>query len=60
MSIGATILMLVFFPLNSLLLFGQGVISGNDVQAKVLNKEEKGISQGLVRGAEAKKEETLE
>jgi D-alanyl-D-alanine carboxypeptidase len=57
MGIGATILMIILFPLNSFLLM-QGVFSGaNRVQADVLSVEQN--SQGLVQGMEIKKIEEI-
>jgi D-alanyl-D-alanine carboxypeptidase len=54
MSIGATILMIVFFPLNSFLLLNESWAGGQQVQAD-FSVNEKSI-QGLVKGAENQKQ----
>lgn len=54
MSIGATILMVIFFPLNSFLLFHESWAGGQQVQAD-FSVNEKSI-QGLVKGVESQKQ----
>lgn len=54
MGIGATILMIIAFPLNSFLLFHEGLSGGNVVQADGASNE-KSI-QGAVKGVEVKKD----
>jgi D-alanyl-D-alanine carboxypeptidase (penicillin-binding protein 5/6) len=46
MAIGATILMILFFPLNFFLMLGQGFSDGSQVQAREISV------QGAVQGAE--------
>ncbi|KKP90481.1 MAG: hypothetical protein US57_C0001G0068 [Candidatus Moranbacteria bacterium GW2011_GWC2_37_73] len=58
MGIGATILMIVFFPLNSFLFLQESFINGNQVQADVVSSQENSIS-GLVAGVETQKIVTL-
>jgi D-alanyl-D-alanine carboxypeptidase len=53
MGIGATILMILFFPLNSFLLFHESLVGGQQVQAES-PVHEKSL-QGEVKGAEIKK-----
>ncbi|HOF42385.1 MAG TPA: hypothetical protein PLF86_00870, partial [Candidatus Moranbacteria bacterium] len=55
MGIGATILMIVLFPLNSVLLAHEIVGNQSHVQAEV-DREENSI-QGIVKGIENKKKE---
>lgn len=52
MGIGATILMIVLFPLNFLLFFQQSSIGGKSVQAD----ENKNSIQGIVQGAATQKD----
>lgn len=54
MGIGATILMIVFFPLNSFLLFHESWAGGKQVQAD-FSMQENSI-QGLVKGVEIQKQ----
>ena len=49
MGLGATILMILFFPLNFFLMLGQGMGGGNFAQATE--------NKGVVQGAETQKEE---
>lgn len=53
MGIGATILMILVFPLNSFLLMQEGLLSGKQVQADVQPNIQS--TQGSVKGAEAVK-----
>lgn len=53
MGIGATILMIIFFPLNSFLLAQEAFFGGNSVQANAVASED--INEGLVKGVEVKK-----
>ncbi|EKD46704.1 MAG: hypothetical protein ACD_67C00106G0001 [uncultured bacterium] len=55
MSIGAILLMIMFFPLNSFLFFQESLISSNLVKAD-FSSDEKSI-QGIVAGAEIMKVE---
>lgn len=55
MSIGAILLMILFFPLNSFLFFHESLLGGNFVQANFSNNE-KSI-QGSVKGVETLKVE---
>jgi len=55
MGIGATILMIIIFPLNSFLLMQEGLSGGKQVQADVLTNTQS--IQGLVMGAESSKSE---
>jgi serine-type D-Ala-D-Ala carboxypeptidase (penicillin-binding protein 5/6) len=55
MGIGATILMVIFFPLNAFLLIQEGFSGENRVQADASAFEQN--VQGLVKGAETKKTE---
>ncbi len=54
MGIGATILMIVFFPLNSFLFFHESWASGNQVKADSSTNENS--IQSLVKGAATQKE----
>jgi D-alanyl-D-alanine carboxypeptidase len=54
MGIGATILMIVFFPLNSFLLFHESWATGKQVQADFSTTENS--IQGLVKGVEIQKQ----
>lgn len=56
MSIGALILMIVCFPLNSFLFLHESWASGTNVQAEARNEQS---IQGLVQGVQAQKIETL-
>ncbi|HSA08478.1 MAG TPA: hypothetical protein P5099_03860, partial [Candidatus Moranbacteria bacterium] len=53
MGIGATILMIMFFPLNSFLLAQEAFFGGNYFQANAVASED--INEGLVKGVEVKK-----
>lgn len=57
MGIGATILMVLIFPLNFLMFFKGQLLNGKNVQADVI-KDEKTI-QGIVQGASTQKVEQL-
>ena len=52
MGIGATILMILFFPLNFFLMVGQGLNSENQVEAR---ESKDSNAQGAVQGAETQK-----
>jgi D-alanyl-D-alanine carboxypeptidase len=52
MGIGATILMILFFPLNTFLIFGNGFSGDNQVEAR---ENRDANTQGLVQGAEIEK-----
>ena len=56
MAIFSTILMLVFFPLNSFLLLQNGVFGDSQAQAKT-EETEGSLQQGSVEGAETQKVE---